>query len=410
VTRNETFLSILLENEGVLASIAQESEHRVSIINLKKRILQFYPELNEAQLLNRVNKLTKSEPFPILQENIQDGEVILHEQITELFLWLSNQLYIVHDKIIKSTVETINIASNQIRDEINSEDKFNTHLISIKMDEMFRSLSQLRNISEQNKRAIATQTQNLRDKNIDYELGKLTATIIEDHLEPLRMMINDDSFIVQVTDNSETTLGIIRGNSTISEELKSKSLRLSKDMMMTSTKIREDHLSAFKLIQPFLDAFLRKQSDLVIGSQKALNTMNQYGVKHLRVPSRITLIKGSRPSNIFSNSVFKKWFIRVNKFNEKVESKPINIEQASLYIPSIPISRLSAHIIGQSEVGDILNLIMKLYPDHQLKSCIKAMVDCLIKINNFEQLNFGGISHYSRGKEYLEVALVGYTR
>ena len=141
-------------------------------------------------------------------------------------MWLSNQLYIVHDKIIETLVETINLASEDIRQEINSEGKFNTHLISIKMDEMFRSLSQLRNISEQNKRAIATQTQNLRDKNIDYEYRKLTAGIIEDHLEPLRMMINDDSFIVQVIDNAETTLGIIRGNSTISEELKSKSMRL----------------------------------------------------------------------------------------------------------------------------------------------------------------------------------------
>ena len=155
-------------------------------------------------------------------------------------MWLSNQLYIVHDKIIETLVETINLASEEIRNEINSTSKFNTHLISIKMDEMFRSLSQLRNISEQNKRAIATQTQNLRDKNVDYEYRKLTAGIIEDHLEPLRMMINDDSFIVQVIDNAEITLGIIRGNSTISEELKSKSMRLSKDMARTSTKTRED--------------------------------------------------------------------------------------------------------------------------------------------------------------------------
>ena len=195
-------------------------------------------------------------------------------------MWLSNQLYIVHDKIIETLVETINLASEEIRNEINSTSKFNTHLISIKMDEMFRSLSQLRNISEQNKRAIATQTQNLRDKNVDYEYRKLTAGIIEDHLEPLRMMINDDSFIVQVIDNAEITLGIIRGNSTISEELKSKSMRLSKDMARTSTKTREDHLSAFKSIQPFLDAFLKKQTDLVVGSQKALNLMNEFGVKH----------------------------------------------------------------------------------------------------------------------------------
>ena len=167
MSRNATFLTILLENEELLASIAQESEHRVSLSNLKERISQFNPELNPEQIEKRANKLINSEPFPILQLISQDSDVVLHEKITELFLWLSNQLYIVHDKIIETLVETINLASEEIRNEINSTSKFNTHLISIKMDEMFRSLSQLRNISEQNKRAIATQTQNLRDKNVD---------------------------------------------------------------------------------------------------------------------------------------------------------------------------------------------------------------------------------------------------
>jgi len=410
MSRNATFLSIILENEELIASIAQESEHRISLINLRERIFQFNPEFEELQVEKRVNKLTQSEPFPILQENTQEGEVILHEKITELFLWLSNQLYIVHDRIIETLVETIDLASDEIRNEINSDGKFNTHLISIKMDEMFRALSQLRNISEQNKRAIATQTQNFRDKNVDYEYRKLTAGIIEDHLEPLRMMINDDSIIVQVTDNAETTLGIIRGNSTISDELKSKSMRLSKDMARTSTKTREDHLSAFKAIQPFLDAFLRKQTDLVVGSQKALKLMNQYGVKHLDITSRITLMKGTRVNNIFSDNAFKKWFIRVNKFNEKTELKPINIEQSTHYTPSIPITRLSKMITSQQFVGDILEFIMLKYPEHQLKTCTKALVDCLVKINNFQHLNFGQKTQYSRDNEHLEVALIGYTR
>ncbi|MDA8557556.1 hypothetical protein N9K84_03420 [Candidatus Poseidoniales archaeon] len=410
MSRNATFLSILLENEELLASIAQESEHRVSLSNLKERISQFNPELSSEQIQKRADKLIKSEPFPILQEIFQDGDVVLHEKITELFLWLSNQLYIVHDKIIETLVETINLASEDIRQEINSEGKFNTHLISIKMDEMFRSLSQLRNISEQNKRAIATQTQNLRDKNVDYEYRKLTAGIIEDHLEPLRMMINDDSFIVQVIDNAETTLGIIRGNSTISEELKSKSMRLSKDMARTSTKTREDHLSAFKSIQPFLDAFLKKQTDLVVGSQKALNMMNEFGVKHLSIPSRITLLRGTRPNNIFSDAAFKKWFIRVNKSTEVLELKPISVEQATSFVPSIPVSRLSERISQQSEVEDLLLFIMEKYPRHGLRSCIKAMIDCMVKINNFHQLEFGEITPYSRGKDYLEVASIGYAR
>ena len=363
MSRNATFLTILLENEELLASIAQESEHRVSLSNLKERISQFNPELNPEQIEKRASKLINSEPFPILQLISQDSDVVLHEKITELFLWLSNQLYIVHDKIIETLVETINLASEEIRNEINSTSKFNTHLISIKMDEMFRSLSQLRNISEQNKRAIATQTQNLRDKNVDYEYRKLTAGIIEDHLEPLRMMINDDSFIVQVIDNAEITLGIIRGNSTISEELKSKSMRLSKDMARTSTKTREDHLSAFKSIQPFLDAFLKKQTDLVVGSQKALNLMNEFGVKHLNIPSRITLLKGTRANNIFSDAAFKKWFIRVNKSTDDFELKPISVEQATSYVPSIPISRLSEHISQQTEVEDLLLFIMEKYPN-----------------------------------------------
>ncbi|MDA0715935.1 MAG: hypothetical protein O2866_05090 [archaeon] len=410
MSRNATFLTILLENEELLASIAQESEHRVSLSNLKERISQFNPELNPEQIEKRANRLINSEPFPILQLNSQDSDVVLHEKITELFLWLSNQLYIVHDKIIETLVETINLASEEIRNEINSTSKFNTHLISIKMDEMFRSLSQLRNISEQNKRAIATQTQNLRDKNVDYEYRKLTAGIIEDHLEPLRMMIKDDSFIVQVIDNAEITLGIIRGNSTISEELKSKSMRLSKDMARTSTKTREDHLSAFKSIQPFLDAFLKKQTDLVVGSQKALNLMNEFGVKHLNIPSRITLLKGTRANNIFSDAAFKKWFIRVNKSTDDFELKPISVEQATSYVPSIPISRLSEHISQQTEVEDLLLFIMEKYPKHGLRPCIKAMIDCMVKINNFHQLEFGEIKPYSRDKDYLEVASIGYAR
>ena len=410
MSRNSTFLQILLDNEELLSSIAQESEHRISIKNLKERISQFNPGFTEEQISNRLNKLVNSEPFPILLLSSQDEEIILHEQITELFLWLSNQLYIVHDKMMEALVETIEQASGEIRDEINSEGKFNTHLISIKMDEMFRSLSQLRNISEQNKRAIATQTQNLRDKNIDYEYRKLTASIIEEHLEPLRMMINDDSFIVQVIDNAEITLGIIRSNSTVAEELKSKSLRLSKDMAKTSTKTREDHLSAFRSIQPFLDAFLKKQSDLVVGSQKALKLMNQFGVKHLEIPSRITLIKGTRPNNIFSDAALKKWFIRVNKSKDEVVIKPIDIDQPTSFTPSIPIARLSNHITKQDEVNDILKFIMTKYPEHGLRACTKAMIDCLVKINNFKQLSFGKPTHYSRGKEQLEVALIGYTK
>jgi len=410
MSRNAKFLTILLENEELLASIAQESEHRLSILKLKERISQFNPELNPEQIDKRADKLISSEPFPILQDFSKDGDVVLHEKITELFLWLSNQLYIVHDKIIQTLVETIDLASNEIREEINSEGKFNTYLISIKMDEMFRSLSQLRNISEQNKRAIATQTQNLRDKNVDYEFRKLTAGIIENHLEPLRMMINDDSFIVQVIDDADTTLGIIRGNSTISEDLKSKSLRLSKDMARTSTKTREDHLSAFKSIQPFLDAFLKKQTDLVVGSQKALNIMNQFGVKHLDIPSRITLIKGTRANNIFSDLAFKKWFIRVNRSAEEVQLKPISVEQATMYVPPIPISRLSVNISTHSEVQDLLIFIMEKYPNHELRYCIKAMVDCMVKINNFNRLKFGEITPYVRGMECLEVVSIGYER
>ena len=410
MNRNATFLQILLENEELLSSIAQESEHRISANNLKQRIAQFNPGFTEEQIEKRLSKLVNSEPFAILILNKQEEEIILHEQITELFLWLSNQLYIVHDKMMEALVETIDQASNEIRDEISSKGKFNTHLISIKMDEMFRSLSQLRNISEQNKRAIATQTQNLRDKNIDYEYRKITASIIEEHLEPLRMMINDDSFIVQVMDNAETTLGIIRGNSTIAEELKSKSLRLSKDMALTSTKTREDHLSAFKSIQPFLDAFRKKQSDLVVGSQRALKMMNQFGVKHLKIPSSVTLIRGTRPNNIFSDASLKKWFIRVNKSKEEVGPKPISVGQAASFVPSIPISRLSNHITGQTEVEDILYFIMNKYPRHDLGACTKAMVDCLVKINNFKLLKFGKLTHYSRDKQRLEVALIGYTR
>ena len=68
MSRNATFLSILLENEELLASIAQESEHRVSLSNLKERISQFNPELSSEQIQKRADKLIKSEPFPILQE------------------------------------------------------------------------------------------------------------------------------------------------------------------------------------------------------------------------------------------------------------------------------------------------------------------------------------------------------
>ena len=120
MSRNAKFLTILLENEELLASIAQESEHRLSILKLKERISQFNPELNPEQIDKRADKLISSEPFPILQDFSKDGDVVLHEKITELFLWLSNQLYIVHDKIIQTLVETIDLASNEIREEINS--------------------------------------------------------------------------------------------------------------------------------------------------------------------------------------------------------------------------------------------------------------------------------------------------
>ena len=169
-------------------------------------------------------------------------------------------------------------------------------------------------------------------------------------------------------------------------------------------------MSAFKSIQPFLDAFLKKQTDLVVGSQKALNIMNQFGVKHLDIPSRITLIKGTRANNIFSDLAFKKWFIRVNRSAEEVQLKPISVEQATTYVPPIPISRLSVNISTHSEVQDLLIFIMEKYPNHELRYCIKAMVDCMVKINNFNRLKFGEITPYVRGKECLEVASIGYER
>jgi len=138
--------------------------------------------------------------------------------------------------------------------------------------------------------------------------------------------------------------------------------------------------------------------------------MNQFGVKHLQIPSRITIIKGTRPNNIFSDAALKKWFIRVNKSKDEVELKPINVDQTTSFTPSIPILRLSNHITKQTEVEDILKFIMIKYPGHNLRTCTKAMIDCLVKINNFKQLRFGKPTHYSRGKERLEVALIGYTR
>ena len=65
MSRNSTFLQILLDNEELLSSIAQESEHRISIKNLKERISQFNPGFTEEQITNRLNKLVNSEPFPI---------------------------------------------------------------------------------------------------------------------------------------------------------------------------------------------------------------------------------------------------------------------------------------------------------------------------------------------------------
>ena len=56
MSRNATFLTILLENEDLLASIAQDSEARVSLSNLKERISQFNPELNPEQIEKRANK------------------------------------------------------------------------------------------------------------------------------------------------------------------------------------------------------------------------------------------------------------------------------------------------------------------------------------------------------------------
>ena len=65
MSRNATFLTILLENEELLASIAQESEHRVSLSNLKERISQFNPELNPDQIEKRADSLLHRLPLPL---------------------------------------------------------------------------------------------------------------------------------------------------------------------------------------------------------------------------------------------------------------------------------------------------------------------------------------------------------
>jgi len=403
MSRIREFLRLLYKHEEILTYISQQPSQSISIDYLHILIRQTNAEFNETQVENLSSYLQRSDP-PILSL-LDDGTFVLATRVTDLLLWLSNKMYLVNDKIIIALVEEMREISEKISLEMNRP-KINSHMIDQHLEAMWRVNSQLRDISDSNKRAIGTQTQELRDGAKDFETKQMMAQMISDYLEPMKELIDENSGVVNAMNEAELVLGTIKSLHTMKSTIKSKSARLSSELSSTSVALRKDHINALSTIQPFLDVYLKSHSDLVLGCNRALATMNEKGVSSLNIPSKIFINLRKQPYNIFSEHNFARCFQRL--FSVDFEARDLSIHPIApkKVADEIRTNQLTKLISNRDSIPDIMHFILNEYPDQSLSVCNKACVDILVKMNDFDRIRYGGIENYSRGNYQLEVARI----
>lgn len=405
VGRVKDFLRLLHKYEELLTHISQEPSQTISLDVLRVVLSQYYPGLNEDQISNSIKDLCTSEPFEILESIEDEVTFTLTEKVSNLLLWLSNRMYLVNDKFIETIVDEIRETTSKLSGELESM-KMNIHVIDGHLEKIWRLMKQLRTISESNKRAIGTQTQDLRDQELDYELKVIRAQIISEYLEPMRELIDENSGIVAAVKETDLVLAKVRATYTIRDNVKEKAARLSTELGRTSRTMREDHINALITIQPFLDIYLKSQGDLVRGCNKAIALLNEFGPSVLRIHNKISLIRPKRPRNIISDANFHSWFRRVITADDALPDRKIsgtNVTES--YFP-IPVKSTVVALRKRGDVEDLLDALLELYPNHSLSECNKAVIDLLIVINDFSRTKFAEMKKYKREEYEVEVRRV----
>ena len=119
---------------------------------------------------------------------------------------------------------------------------------------------------------------------------------------------------VEVIDNAEITVEIVQSklfDDAIKVRCDYLKILARTSGLRTRERITYLHSNLFR----FLDAFLNKATQipcqLLHESSEFHEQKRQKGIWN--IPSRITLLKGTRANNIFSDAALKSWFIRINK-------------------------------------------------------------------------------------------------
>ncbi len=401
--RVKRFISLIQSNVELLNEIAKLDAQTITDDYLRVLIGQLYPTASEESVQNKIEQLSTSKPYPILEQSEFDDEFVLASKVADLILWLSNNLHLASHRIIRALIEDINDASDSIS-KILEEQPINLYLLKEKMNALRRAIHELAECAVGNLRSIGTRVQEFKEEVLDFETKQIKARLLMDeHLEPMREIIDPEGPMVDALESASNRLARIETLATIPKDIRTDAKRIGQGLAINKKTVRENHWSAYSQLQPILDPYLRPASDLVKGASTALSLMNKRGVKHLNHGDSLNLIKSSKSSFVIGNEHIEMWFQRKSASKGDPPVYSFSPENQVEYVEDIPILSLVRRIVNSAPIDDILEFIMSEYTDHPLSVCNKATTDAIIEINDFYKINIGVKADYSRDSQRLEV-------
>jgi len=403
--RVREFIGILQNNVELVNEVAKLESHTISQNYLVNLIEQLYSPPTMETLQNRLKKLSNSKPFPVLSYQEETDEFLLAPKVANLVLWLSNNLHLASHRIIKALIDDINDACDSIS-EVIEEQPINLYMLKERMNQLSKSNIELAECAGGNLRSIGTKVQEFKEEILDFETKQIKARLLmDDHLTPMREIIDPNGPMIHALESAANKLNQIQLRTTIPQNDRENASNLQNKLINNQKSVRENHWSAYSQLQPILAPYLRPASDLVKGASIALSIMNKRGVKSLKLHEVFRLTKSTRPTGIYDDEHLELWFQR-NKsrefVNEEISFAPGLIDNLKF---DIPILGLAKKIVSERPIDDLLEYILdaEKFENHTLSNCNNAATDIMIEINDFEKINVGGIKHYQRGTQKLEV-------
>ena len=180
--RVREFIGLLQNNVELINEIAKLESHTISRKNVLNLITQLYSPSTLEILDNRVQRLSTSKPFPVLQYLDDTDEYLLAPKVANLILWLSNNLHLASHRIIKALISDIEDASQSIV-KLMDEQPINLYLLRKRMDQLSTSNIELSECAGGNLRSIGTKVQEFKEEVLDFETKQIKARLLmDDHL------------------------------------------------------------------------------------------------------------------------------------------------------------------------------------------------------------------------------------